>query len=77
MDHIQPVSRFDHTKTEEIKLCWNWQNLRPLGKRENRMKSDRMTHPQQCLPLVVAEKKREPSPSIGRLSGFTGSSVFL
>jgi len=28
--HVVPVSRFDQTKRKELKVCWNWVNLRPV-----------------------------------------------
>lgn len=30
IDHVVPCSWFDHEDDEELKLCWNYRNLRPL-----------------------------------------------
>lgn len=30
IDHIIPVSRFDHTDEDQIAECWHYSNLRPL-----------------------------------------------
>ena len=35
IDHIIPVSSYDHTNKEEIKKCWNWRNLRYFPKSDN------------------------------------------
>lgn len=51
IDHILPCSIFNHAIESEVLQCWNWQNLRPLEKEENRQKRDRVTEPQQHLTL--------------------------
>lgn len=30
-----PVSWFDHDDEDQARLCWNYQNLRPLMKEDN------------------------------------------
>lgn len=55
VDHIIPCSAFDHTKEEEIAKCWNWQNLRPMWARQNLLKSDQITEPQQHLVLTFSQ----------------------
>jgi hypothetical protein len=40
IDHIKPCSSFNLEIQEEIYLCYNWTNLRPLEKTENIIKSD-------------------------------------
>lgn len=35
IDHIIPVSSYDHTNEEEKKKCWNWRNLRYFPKSDN------------------------------------------
>ena len=42
VDHVLPVSMFNHEDEEAIKICWNWKNLRPLEASENREKSDKI-----------------------------------
>lgn len=38
VDHIKPVTAFDHADPEQFKVCWGLQNLRPLWAAENRAK---------------------------------------
>ncbi len=40
IDHILPISLFDATNDEHIKVCFHWTNLQPLEKKENRIKSN-------------------------------------
>jgi len=50
IDHIEPVSRFDHRKQTQVKACWHYSNLRPLLAEENLEKSDkRITHQPELL----------------------------
>lgn len=51
VDHIIPCAAFDHTNPDQVKICWNWQNLRPLLANENLSKGSNITHPQQHLAL--------------------------
>ena len=53
VDHIVPCAAFDLTNKEHVKICFNWQNLRPLWADENMKKSDKNTHPQVFLPLQI------------------------
>ena len=41
-DHVLPISRFDMNDEDELKTIWNWKNLRPLEKIENKIKSDKI-----------------------------------
>ena len=41
IDHIIPCIKFDMTKLEEQKACFNYKNLQPLWARENRQKNSR------------------------------------
>lgn len=34
--HIIPVIYFDHTKEDDLKLCWNIKNMTPLMKEDNK-----------------------------------------
>lgn len=52
IDHIMPCSAFDLTNPDHVKVCFNWQNLRPLWAKENRLKGNKITNPQFNLPLV-------------------------
>jgi hypothetical protein len=42
IDHIIPVSLFDHTDDNEIKKCWNLRNIRYLPALENLSKGDKL-----------------------------------
>ena len=39
IDHIVPCSWFDHEDPDQQRLCWNYQNLRPLCGKENKQRS--------------------------------------
>jgi len=34
--HVLPLREFDQTKEEDLKLCWNWINLRPVRETSSR-----------------------------------------
>jgi hypothetical protein len=53
VDHRIPLDSFDLLNSAECAIAFNWQNLRPMFPVQNRMKSNKMTHPQQPLPLVM------------------------
>ena len=42
VDHIVPVSKFDHNIPAHIRQCWHYTNLRPLEASVNLAKSDRI-----------------------------------
>lgn len=44
IDHVVPCSSFDLTNEDNKKTCFHWTNLRPLCKRENALKSDKICH---------------------------------
>jgi len=54
LDHIFPISRFDLSDPEQVKVACNWQNLQPLLRRANARKSNKITKPQLPLALVTA-----------------------
>lgn len=39
LDHIKPCSKFDLTKLEDQKICFNFSNIQPLLKMDNLIKS--------------------------------------
>jgi hypothetical protein len=39
VDHIKPIASYDLTKLEELLGCFNYKNLQPLWKHDNRVKS--------------------------------------
>lgn len=49
VDHILPVSSFDHSLAHHRKQCWHFTNLQPLEADRNLEKSDRITEPQLSL----------------------------
>ena len=40
LDHIRPISTFDLLNEEQRKLCFNYANLQPIWKEDNRKKSN-------------------------------------
>ena len=44
IDHIIPVSSFDHGDDEQVKICWHHSNMQPLWDIDNKIKSDKMPH---------------------------------
>jgi hypothetical protein len=60
IDHIIPCAAFDHSKPDEVALCWNWQNLRPEWAAANQRKSATITEPQQHLALVMPASGTPP-----------------
>jgi hypothetical protein len=53
VDHIIPLAKFDLAQPAQKAIAFNWQNLRPLKAEKNQQKSDKITDPQQPLPLVI------------------------
>lgn len=43
IDHVLPISIFDHTIEEDKLICWNWKNISPLGRIENLVKSNKVS----------------------------------
>ena len=41
VDHIVPVSQFDHSKENSIHECWHYTNLQPLWAEDNLSKGDK------------------------------------
>lgn len=41
IDHVLPVTTFDMDDPLQVKICFNWSNMRPLPKQENSSKSNR------------------------------------
>ena len=55
IDHIMPCSAFDLTNPEQVKVCFNWQNLRPIWAKKNLSKGNKITHPQLNLPIGITQ----------------------
>lgn len=44
VDHVIPMNKWDITNTDQQDMCFNWKNLSPLGKSDNRQKSAKIIH---------------------------------
>lgn len=53
VDHILPVSSFDHSNDQHIRQCWHWTNLRPMKASDNLSKGKKITEPQLSLLLCA------------------------
>lgn len=42
IDHVYPINLCNTSINEDIIMCFNWKNLRPLEKNYNRIKSDKL-----------------------------------
>lgn len=42
IDHILPINKFKFENEKEIGICFNWTNLQPLYKVENKQKTDKL-----------------------------------
>lgn len=42
LDHILPKSLFNSNRIKEVKICWNYRNLRPLKEKENLVKLNKL-----------------------------------
>jgi hypothetical protein len=47
VDHIVPVSKFDHTIPAHVRQCWHYTNLQPLEASVNLAKSDKILNDSQ------------------------------
>ena len=56
IDHVLPVSIFNHTNEDAVKICWNWRNLRPLNAKENISKSNTVDFELYSNQLILAEE---------------------
>lgn len=57
VDHIVPVSAFDLTDTEEQRCAFNYKNMRPLDRMENKQKAATIPNPlPSWLPTHIAER---------------------
>lgn len=57
VDHFVPIARFDLRDSEEVHLAFNWQNLRPITRHENAVKSDTLPSPlPSWLPSHIASR---------------------
>ena len=42
MDHTIPIASFKFESLDEIKSCFNYKNIKPMWKSDNRHKSDKI-----------------------------------
>lgn len=56
IDHILPCAKFDLTKENHQKVCFNYRNLRPLWEKENTQKRDILPEGWEELLKVISEE---------------------
>lgn len=56
IDHILPCAKFDLTKENHQKVCFNYRNLRPLWEKENIQKRDILPEGWKELLKVISEE---------------------
>lgn len=56
IDHVIPCKFFDHSKPDEVAMCWHWSNLTPLRKGDNMSKSAKI-----YSDYIIQSKKRYQS----------------
>ena len=44
IDHVRPCASFNMLDEDDIKLCFNWRNVRPIEKTLNLSKNDKIDH---------------------------------
>jgi hypothetical protein len=54
-DHVMPCKAFDLTSEDDVALCYRWNNLRPLVKRENYQKSAKIDNDTICKHQLIAD----------------------
>lgn len=62
IDHIIPCAKFDLTKENHQKVCFNYRNLRPLWEKENIQKRDILPEDWEGLLKVISEELRVEAP---------------
>jgi len=54
IDHIVPCAAFDLCNPAQARICFNWQNMRPLWAKANLRKGKKILKPQLPLPLILS-----------------------
>jgi len=44
IDHVRPIASYNLTNEKELTECWKIENLQPLWRKDNRMKSDKLDY---------------------------------
>jgi hypothetical protein len=53
IDHILPLNKFKFSENNnDVRVCFNWTNLQPLYKNENRSKSDKIELHYYCNSII-------------------------
>lgn len=61
-DHVVPCNAFNLASEEDVALCYRWNNLRPLSKRQNYQKSAKIDNETICMHQLIAEMFERNNP---------------
>jgi len=59
IDHVDPVSNYDLTNSDDITLCFYWMNLRPLLKLDNQKKTNKININDQNNHIDLMKKFKQ------------------
>lgn len=55
MDHVIPVTKFDMSDAEQVKICFSWCNMRPMESKANNTKNNNVLPEQVQAHLISLE----------------------
>jgi hypothetical protein len=56
IDHVIPINSFTFENEKEIQICFNWKNLQPLEKSENKQKTDKIILPYILNNIIMGHR---------------------